>query len=149
MNGDAISALQTTKIAQQRREFIHSHIKLAISNGNGHLVFGFRDKDQRRFVLVLGQVPVHAVVGGVDLAPRKPLPERRITGIERGVPVLVPAQKIGVLSKAFRKVFLTEAFDDVGIGQIRLADELRGRIIVFFLPPMNRDLSFGRLTHYL
>ena len=32
VNGDAISALQTAEIAQQRREFIHSHIELAVSN---------------------------------------------------------------------------------------------------------------------
>ena len=32
MNGDAISALQTTEIAQQRREFIHSHIEFAVGD---------------------------------------------------------------------------------------------------------------------
>ena len=65
------------------------------------------------------------------------------------MPVLVPAQKVGVLPKAFREVLLTEAFSNVGIGQVRLADKFRGRIIVFLLPPMDCDLSLGGFTHYL
>ena len=147
MNGDAISALQAAEIAQQRREFIHSHIEFAVGDGYGRFGFRLRHKDQRRFVLVLGEVPVHAVVRGVDLAAHEPLPERRITGVERGVPVLVPAQQIGVLPEAFREILLAEAFEDVGIGQIRLADKFRGRIIVFFFPPMNCDLSLAGLDH--
>ena len=147
VNGDAISALETAEIAQQRREFIHPHIEFAVGDGNGRFGFRLRHKDQRRFVFVLGEVPVHAVVGGVDLAAHEPLPERRITGVERGVPVLVPAQQIGVLPEAFREIFFAEAFHDAGIGQIRLADKFRGRIVVFFLPPMNCDLSLAGLAH--
>ncbi len=143
MNGDAISGLQTAEIAQQRREFIHSHIEFAVGDGYGRFGFRFRNKDHRRFVLVLGEVPVHAVVRGVDLAAHEPLPERRIAGVERRVPVLVPAQQVGVLPEAFREILLAEAFDDVGIGQIRLADKFRGRIVVFLLPPMDCDLSLG------
>ena len=140
-------ALQTAEIAQQRREFIHSHIELAVGDGYGRFGFRFRNKDERRFVLVLGEVPVHAVVRGVDLAADEPLPERWIAGVERGVPVLVPAQQIGIVTEAFREIFLAEAFVDVGIGQVCLADKLRGGIIVFLLPPMHCDLSLAGLGH--
>src|SRR6516164_5427020 len=143
MNGDAISALQATETTQQRREFIHSHIEFAVGDRYSRLGFRFGDKDERRFVLVLCEVPVDTVVGGVDLAADEPLPERRITGVERGMPVFVPAQHISVLPEAFWEIFLAEPFVDVGIGQICLADKFRGRIIVFFLPPMDCDLSFA------
>src|SRR5208282_4500546 len=89
------------------------------------------------------------VVGGVDLAAHEPLPERRITGVERGVPVLVPSQQISVLPETFRVVLLAEAFDDTGIGQIRLANKFRGRIVIFLLPPMDCDLSLGGFAHDL
>ena len=137
MNGDAISTLQTAKIAQQGREFIHSHIEFAVSDGYGRFGFRFGHKDQRRFVFVLGKVTIHAVVRGVELAADKPLPEGRIAGVEGGVPILVPRQEIGVFAKAFRKVFFAEPFDNAGVGEVRLADKFRRGIIVFFLPPMN------------
>ncbi len=147
MNGDAVAALETTEIAQQSRKFVHSDIEFAIGDGYRRFGFRFRNKDERRFVLVLIEVPVHAIVRGVDLAAHEPFPERRIAGVEGGVPVLVPAQQVGVLSEAFRKIFLAEAFVDVGIGQICLADKFRGRIIVFFFPPMNCDLSLARFNY--
>ena len=149
MNGDAVSALQAAEIAQQRREFIHSHIEFAIGDGYGRFGFRLRYKDQSGFVLVLGEVPVHAVVRGVDLAAHEPLPERRIAGVKRGVPVLVPAQQIGVLPEALREILLTEALEDARIGQIRLADKFRGRIVVFLLAPMDCDLSLGGVDHYI
>src|ERR1017187_1905485 len=145
MNGDAVSSLQTTEIAQQRGEFIHLYIEFAVSEGYGRLGFRLRNKDDRRFVLVLVEMPVHTVVRGVDFAAREPLPEWRITGVERRVPVLVPAQQIGVLPEALREILLAEAFVDVGIGQICLADKFCGRIIVFFLPPMDCDLGLAGL----
>src|ERR1019366_5591616 len=70
-----------------------------------------------------------------------------ITGVERGVPVLGPAQQIGVLPEAFREILLAETFVDAGISQICLADKFRGRIIVFFLPPMDCDLSCAGFDH--
>ncbi len=149
MNGDAISTLQAAEIAQQRREFIHSHIEFAVGDRYGRFRFRFRHKDQRRFVLVFGEVPVHAVVGGVDLAAHEPLPERRIAGVKRGVPVLVPAQQVGVLAEAIREVLLAEALDDAGIGQIRLADKFRGRVVALLFAPMNCDLSLCGLADHM
>jgi len=60
--------------APELRELLHLrvYVEFAISDRNGRLVFRFRDKDQLRFVLVLGEVPVHAVVRGVDLAAHEP-----------------------------------------------------------------------------
>src|ERR1019366_2203778 len=110
MNGDAVSGFQATEITEQRREFIHSYIEFAVGEGYGRLGFRLRNKDDCRFVLVLVEMAVHAVVRGVDFAAHEPLPEWRITGIERRVPVLVPAQQIGVLAEALREIFLAEAF---------------------------------------
>src|SRR5579864_9370177 len=92
---------------------------------------------------------IYAVVRSIQLAAHKPLPEGRITGIQRAVPVLVPAQHFGVLVEALGKLLLAEPVEDVGIGQIGLADELRRRIVIFLLAPMNCDLSFAGLDHLL
>jgi len=67
------------------------------------LILRFWNPNQRHFVLILRQVPVHAVVTRIDLSADKPLPERRIARVERGVPILIPGQQIGILLKAFGK----------------------------------------------
>src|SRR5579864_8937391 len=92
---------------------------------------------------------VDAVIRSIQLATSEPLPERRITSIKSGVPVLIPTQHVGVFPEALRKILLAEALNDAGIGQIGLADKFRGRIIVFFLAPMNCDLSFASLDHHI
>ena len=149
VNGDAISGLETAVISQQGREFIDSHIEFAVGDGYSGFRLRFRNKDQGRFVLVLVEMPIHAVVGGVDLAAHEPLPERRIAGVEGFVPVLVPSQQVGVFAEAFRVILFAKAFDDAGIGQIRLADKLRVRIVILFLAPVNCNLSFGGFAHRL
>ncbi len=44
MNGDAIAALQPAEVAQQRREFIHSHVEFAVGNGTGDSDSGSEQK---------------------------------------------------------------------------------------------------------
>src|ERR1035438_2924162 len=94
-------------------------------------------------------MPVDAVITGVDLSAGKPLPEGGFTGVERGVPVLVPRQHLRVFLKAIREILLTESLVYIGIGQIRLADEFSGRIVQFLLPPVDCNLGFGGLTHHV
>src|SRR5258708_22932548 len=91
---------------------------------------------------MLFQVAVDAVIAGVELAADKPLPERRMTGIERGVPIVVPVQELRILVEALGKMLLAEFFDDGGIGEISLGDEFFGKIKILFLLPMHRDFRF-------
>ena len=75
-------------------------------------VFRLGNEDQRRLVLVLGQVAIDAVVAGVELSADEPLPERRVTGVERGVPVLIPVEQFGVFAEAFGEISFAESVDD-------------------------------------
>src|SRR5579859_5067951 len=101
MDSDAISGFQSGKISQESRHFIYPVIKLLVGDGNRRNVFRLPHKDKRRFVPVLLQVTVNTVIRGVELASGIPLPERSITGIERGVPILVPAQQVCIFTETF------------------------------------------------
>src|SRR5215469_17820487 len=120
MDSDAIARLQTAEITQQSREFVHFYIEFAVGDGHGGLVLGLRNKDERGFVFVLGEMAVHTVVASVELAAHKPLPERWIAGVKRSVPILVPTQHVGVLAEALGKVLLAEALVDGWVSQIGL-----------------------------
>ena len=113
MNGDAISRLQPAEIAQQRRKFIHAHIEFAIGHRYRRIAFRLRNKNQCRFVFILGKMAIHAVVRSIELPAHEPLPEWRIIGIERRMPILVPTQQVGVFPEAFRKFILAESVEDV------------------------------------
>ena len=76
-------------------------------------------------VLVFWKVPVDAIVAGVDFAADEPLPAGRVAGIERGVPILIPIQEIGVFLEALRKVVEAEPVINPRIGHVRLGDEFR------------------------
>src|ERR1700730_273743 len=91
----------------------------------------------------------HAVGGGGDLTANEPLPERRIAGIECGMPVLIPTQQVGIFTKTFGEILFAEAFDYIGVSEIGLTDKLGGRIVILLLTPVNRDLSLGGLTYNL
>ncbi len=134
------------EVAKQGGKFIDADIEFAIGDRDGRFAFRFRGENQRGLVFVLGQMAVNAVVANIELAPYEPLPARRITGVKCGVPVPVPTQQIGVVAKALREILFAEAFVDAGIGQIGLAYKFGGRIVVFLLPPMHCDLSFGGLS---
>src|SRR5207248_8979191 len=116
-----------------------------VGDGLGHLVFRFRDPDQRGLVAVPGQVAVDAVEACVQLSADEPLPEGRVAGVERRVPVLVPGQQVCVFLEALGKVLFRETVPDRRVVGVGLADEFRRRVVVLLLAPVHRDLRFGYL----
>src|SRR5208283_4611915 len=127
-------------------ELIHASVELVVREGDGVLAFGFAHEDDRRLVAVLGEVPVDAVVGGVELPPREPLVERGVARVERLGPVLVPGQHVAELPEALREVLERKPLVYRGVGQVGLADELRlGDEPLLFLP-VHCDLGFGQFT---
>src|SRR6266481_5234018 len=85
-------------------------------------------------------MPVHAVVRGIEFAAGIPLPERSVTGIERGVPVLVPGQQVSIFTVAFGKILFAEPLVYGRIGQISLPDKFRVWVKVLLFFPMDGDL---------
>ncbi len=148
MNRDAVAGLEAGKIAEHRGDFIHAAIEFLVGDDGSGFAFWLRDENQRRFVLVLGEMAVHAVVAGIEFAADKPLPERWIAGVQRGVPILIPVKEFGVIAKAFRKVLFAETLDEIGIVQIGLPDKFRRRQKTLFLFPMHRDLRFVVFWHH-
>ena len=144
VDGDAIALLQSGKFAQHGGDFIHAAIEFLIGDDDVVLVFGLGNEDERGLVLVFGEMAVDAVVAGVQLAADKPFPERRMIGVQRGVPILIPVEKFGVLAEAFGEIFFAEAFDDARIVEIRLGDEAGRRANVLFFLPVHGDLRFGQ-----
>ena len=145
VEGDAVAGLGVADTAQQRRELVHLPIQLLVGDRLGGLRLRLGHPDERGLVRAGGQVPVDTVVAGVEPAADKPLPERRVAGVERGVPIGIPGEQVGVFLEAFREVRLTEAFEQGGVGAVRLGDERRRRMVVFLLAPVHRDLCFGDL----
>jgi hypothetical protein len=60
-------------------------------------------------------VPIDAVDAGIQPAADKPLPERRVAGVEHRLPLGIPGEKIGVFLEAVGKVLLAESLEDVGV----------------------------------
>jgi len=148
----AITGLQAAEIPQQGSEFTHSNIQLLIGDMLCRLALQFRYKMDGGLVLVLRQMPIDAVVAGIDPATDKPSPKRSITGIESFVPTSIPVQEVSVLVEAPRKVVETEPFVNLLVGQVCLGNELLWRIVVFFFLPMDRNFGFrhiGPLFHSL
>ncbi len=112
----AIAGLETGEITQHRRNFVDPRPKLLIGNRLVSLILGFRCEDQRRFIPVFGQMPVNTVVAGVELSAHEPLPERRVAGIQGGMPVLVPAQHVGIFFETLREFIAAEPLVDRRIG---------------------------------
>src|SRR6202011_5125361 len=121
---------------------IDAAIELLVGDDGCGLVFGFGYEDQRGFVFVVDEVAIDAVVAGVELASDKPFPEWRIVGVEGGVPVLVPVEKLGVFAEAFGEMFFVETRDDSRVVEVGLADELGGWVKVFLFFPVDGDLGF-------
>jgi hypothetical protein len=61
------------------------------------------------------------------------------------VPVSVPGEQVGVFLEALGEVLLAEPLEDGWVGRVGLTDELRGRIDVLLLTPVNSDLRLGGL----
>src|SRR5271167_3721158 len=131
MDGDAVTFLQASKIAEHGGEFVDAAVQLLEGNDYVVFIFGFGDEDEGGFVLPFCQVAIDAVVGGVEASADEPFPEGRMLGVECGVPVLIPMEEFGVLAEAFGKIFFAEALDDVGIVKIGLCNEASWRANVF------------------
>ncbi len=142
MDGDAIAGLQSAEVAKNRGHLIDACVQLLVRQRIGGLGLRFRDENERRLVLVFGEMPIHAVEAGVEAAADEPLPERRIAAVERRVPVLLPVEQVGVFAEVLRKLVDREAVEDRRIGQIRLTDEFRRWLDVLLFLPVDRDFSF-------
>src|SRR5260370_14374710 len=119
---------------------------VVVVGGGRRFVLRVGNADEGRLVLVLRKMPINAVVTDIQFSADKPLPERRIVGIEDRLPALVPGQHLGVLFVALRKVLFAEARHHLWVGQIRLFDKFLGRIEDLLFFPMNRDLRFAYLS---
>src|SRR5260370_42644869 len=106
------------------------------------VAFGRWKVKQLGFVYVLFEEGVDAVVADIELAAYEPFPERRMAGVQRGVPVMVPIEKLGVFAKTFGEVCFAEALHDGRVVEICLPDKFRGRAEVFLFFPVHRDLRF-------
>src|SRR5438128_1820491 len=144
-----IAGLDSAKVSEKGSELVHSYIKLLISYGLCSLILQLRHPDKGCLVSILLQVPVHAVVTRIQLSADKPLPERRVAGIKRRMPVLIPGEQIGILLEAFGKVLLAKALENGRIRGIGLTDKLRRRVVIVFFLPVNCNLSFGDLKPFV
>ncbi|GBE21803.1 hypothetical protein BMS3Bbin01_01155 [bacterium BMS3Bbin01] len=135
-----VTDLDATEAAQESGELVDTLIELLVGDHQG--VFGLRlgHPDESRLVAAGREVAVDAVVGGVQSPTDEPLPMRRVTRVERRVPIGVPAEQVGVLLETLRKMLLTESLEDLGIRAVRLRDELRRGVVILLLTPMNGDL---------
>src|SRR6478736_10099510 len=140
MDGDAISSFQSAKIPQQRRHFIHAIVEFLVRDGDRRDIFRLAHKDKCSFVPILLKMTIDTVVTGVEFAAGIPLPERSVTGIKRGVPILVPAQKVCIFTEAFGEILFAEALINGGISEISLTDKFRAWVEVLLFFPMNSDL---------
>ena len=111
----------------------------------GQLALRLGNPDQGRLVGPRLQVTIDAVVAGVEPAADKPFPEWRVAAVQRGVPVLVPAQQVGVLPKALREVLLAEPLQDRRVVRVGLADKPGRGLDVLLLPPVHGDLGLRDL----
>src|SRR4029077_716354 len=145
MEGHAVTLLEPTEVAEQCGELIDALIQLLVGDGLRYLVLRFRDPDEGGLVPVLRQVAVDTVIGGVQPTTDEPLPEGRVAGIERRVPVLVPGEEVGILLEALGEVLLPESVEDGRIPRIGLANKFGRRIEILLLPPMDGDLRLGEL----
>ena len=139
---DPVAALEAAEVPQQRGELVDPDVQLLVGDVLDGLGLQLGDEVDRGLVAVLGEVAVHAVVGGVELAADEPLPERRIGEVQRLVPRLVPGEHVGIFFEALREVLLAEAIQDVLVLHVRLGDELGRRIVVLLLLPVDRHLGF-------
>src|SRR5229473_46276 len=83
VDGDAVASFQSGEIAEHGGDFIDAFVKLLVGDDDGGFIFRLRDKDQRGFVFVFGEMAVDAVVASVELTADKPFPEGRVAGVER------------------------------------------------------------------
>ena len=139
-------ALSAAEVAQQGGELVDPDVEVLVGDDPVLLVLGFRHPDKGRLVLVGGYVPVDAVVGGVEFAPREPLPEGRVGGVQGGVPVLVPREQVRVLAEVLGVVLHREPVEHRGVRHVGLGDEVCAGADQLFLSPVRGDLRLAYLA---
>ena len=142
MNGDAVTRFESGKVSEQGGQLIHPDVKFLIGDGQMRFIFRFRHKDEGRFVFILLEMAINTVVGGIDLAAHKPFPARGIAGIQRGMPILVPIQQIGIFLKTFGEILQAQPVIYAWIGHICLGNKLRGWMKILLFLPVNGNLRF-------
>ena len=123
-----VAGFQTRKITEKGSELVHPSVELVIGEGDRLVLLQFRDEDDGGLVAVELEMPVDAVVAGVELSADEPLVVRGVARVEGLGPILVPGQHVAPLPEALREVLEREALVHRGVGEVRLADELRFRI---------------------
>ncbi len=116
------------KSRSKRGELVDPPVQLVVGDRLGLLVLGLGHPDDGGLVRPALQVAVDAVVAGVEPPADEPLPEGRVAGVERGVPVAIPAEQVGVLPEALGEVVLPESIQDGRVRGVGLADEARRRL---------------------
>ena len=149
VQGHSVARLQSAEIAQQGCKLVDAHEKVLIGDVLDRLVLRLGHKMDRRLVLVLRKLAIHAVVARVDLATDEPTPERRMARIECRLPVLVPIKEVRELLEALGELLEGKAREDARVRQIGLRDELVRRQEVVFLRPMHRNLRLGDIGRRL
>ena len=149
VEGHAVADLDPGDALQERGELVDPPVELLVGDRLGLFRLRLGHPDERRLVAARGQVAVDAVVTGVQPASDEPLPERRRAGVERRVPVGVPAQQVRVLLEALGEPLLAEPLEDGRVGRVGLRDERRGLVGVVLLAPVHRDLRLGDLRPLL
>ena len=144
VEGDPVAGLES-HAAQQDGDFVHAVVQLLIRDRHIGLFFRLGHENESGLARVLGQMAVHAVVRGVDLAADEPFPEWCIAGVEDRVIRLEPGQHVRIDLETVGKLVEPELFKDARVPQVRLCLELLGRLIVGLFLPMHRDLRFADL----
>jgi hypothetical protein len=143
VQGDAVTGLEPGKIVQHRCYFVDLCPELLIGDRPVSFILRFWYKDQCCFVSILGQVAVDAVVGSIELPSNKPFPEGSVAGVQGGVPVPIPRKQVGIFFETLGELIEAESLVDRRINQVGLTNEFRRGIVIFFLLPVDGDLSLA------
>ena len=146
MQRHPIARFQSAEIPQQGGKFVYPDIQLLIGDMLYRFVFRFRDKMNRGFILVLHQMAIDTVVARIDPTADIPFPKRRIAGIERFFPTLIPIEEVSIFVETLGKIVQAEAFINLLVAQICLGNELLRRIVIFLFLPMDGNLSLRQVV---
>jgi hypothetical protein len=145
VEGHAVADLHVAEVLQERGELVDPAVELPVRDRLGLFRLGLRHPDESCLITTGRQVAVDAVVAGVQPTTDKPLPKRRVCGVQRRMPVGIPREQVSVFVEALREVLLPESLEDGRVGRVGLPDEFCRRLIELLLAPVNGDLSLGDL----
>ena len=145
MNRHAIAGSQSAEVPEHRGHLVHAREQLLVSHRVDRLVLRLGNKYERSLIFVLSQISVYAVVTSIQFPAHIPFPERRIARVQSRVPILIPGQQVRIFPKTFGKMFFLEPLHDGRVHQVRLSNELRGRIHALLFLPMDGNLRLAYL----